>query len=159
MIFCSDLKLSVINFYVPLLGEPILEHEILPISVQIWPRIKYNVSGWITPVSWRVDVFQAPFSNVAELNVEKSKILPSQMISGVSFLIHQVSRALNRSGSLAKQQKAFHLIVVSTSATAAHLCLTTSTRPPIGTSIVLVYGIQIAPVWSPPPPNLCYRDA
>lgn len=76
--FCSDLKLSVIHFYVPLLGEPILEHKILLISVQVWPGIKYKVSGWITPVSLRVDVLQAPFSNVAELfNVEKPKLLPA----------------------------------------------------------------------------------
>lgn len=76
--FGSDLKLSVIHFYVPLLGEQILEHKILLISVQVWPRIKYKVSGWITPVSLRVDVLQAPFSDVAELfNVEKPKILPS----------------------------------------------------------------------------------
>lgn len=76
---------AVIQFYVPLLGEPILEHKILLISVQIWPRINYKASWWITPVS--LDVLQASLSNVVELfNVEKSKILPSQIISGFSIL-------------------------------------------------------------------------
>lgn len=46
------------------------------------------------------------------------------MISGLSFLIHQVSSASNISASLAKQQKTFYLIVVLTSATTALLCLT-----------------------------------
>lgn len=65
MILMFWFKVFVIHFYVPLLGEPILEPKNLLISGQVWLRIKSKVSE-------RIDVLSAGLSHVVGLfNVRK----------------------------------------------------------------------------------------